>query len=144
MTEVEKQSSDPKKKRLAPPQREVSDFFFEQRLYDFANKNLEEHVNNDMKKHMDENPESKEKVGAMLLAFEYFNSISEIKIDYDEKEFLNARRSFASRLRKKVRVISFLMLFLLMILVFLFSLEDVIVYFTNYVEFLKTYFGVSK
>lgn len=98
--------------RLSPPLRDVSEFFFEQRLFDFTNKKLQTHLNQDMKAYIKNNVEAKEKVGAMLLAYEYFNAISEIKIKYDEKEFLDIFPSLKKRFFYKFKVFFVIVFFL--------------------------------
>lgn len=120
------------RQRLKPPPRVVSDFFFEQRLYDFANKNLEAHVTEDMKKYMDESSDAKEKVGALLLAFEYFNAISEIKLEYDKNEFLNFKKDWIYQLRINLKWILFGGLLFFIFIVMLFNLEALINYFGPY------------
>lgn len=120
------------RERLRPPSRDVSDFFFEQRLYDFANKNLDSHVTEDMKKYMDENTDAKEKVGAMLLAFEYFNSISEIKLEYDKNEFLDFKKTWLYKLRINMKWIAFGFLVFMIFIVMLINLDPLLEYFGPY------------
>lgn len=120
------------RERLKPPSRDVSDFFFEQRLYDFTNKNLSTHVTEDMKKYMDDNMEAKEKVGAMLLAFEYFNAISEIKLDYNKDEFLSNKKTWIQKLRANAKVMGFTFLILFIALALLVNLQAVISYFESF------------
>lgn len=120
--------------RLTPPPREMSEFFFEQRLYDFTNKNLSSFLTEDMKKYMDENMEAKEKVGAMLLAFEYFNAISEIKLEYDKDEFLNYKTTLFRRLKTNLKSIGFIVIFILFLLGLMLNLKEVIAFFTPYYE----------
>ena len=115
--------------RLNPPSREMSDFFFEQRLFDFTTKNLAPYLTDEMKKHMDENMEAKEKVGAMLLAFEYFNAISEIKLEYDKAEFLTYENSWYRKLKANFKTMSFVLLFILIALTLLANLNEVLDYF---------------
>jgi hypothetical protein len=122
----------PQRDRLKPPSRDVSDFFFEQRLYDFTNKNLPSHATEDMKKYMDDNMEAKEKVGAMLLAFEYFNSIAEIKLDYNKDEFLTNKKTWIQWLRAKTKMLVFSLLTLFICLALLVNLQDIIKYFESF------------
>lgn len=119
------------RERLSPPSRDMSDFFFEQRLYDFTNKNLSAVLTEDMKKYMDENIEAKEKVGAMLLAFEYFNSISEIKLEYNKDEFLVSDKTWFQRIHANVRWMGFLVLVLSLFLALILNFKDIIQYFSN-------------
>ncbi len=120
------------RERLKPPSRDVSDFFFEQRLYDYANKNLDSHVNDDMKKYMDENIEAKEKVGALLLAFEYFNAISEIKLEYDKNEFLNFKKNWVYKIRTNMKWIAFGTLVFCIFVVMSFNINSILDYFGPY------------
>ncbi len=123
--------------RLSPPPREMSEFFFEQRLYDFTNKKLSPFLTEDMKKYMDDNMEAKEKVGAMLLAFEYFNAISEIKLEYDKSEFLNYRKTWFKSLKANLKIICFVILFFAFFLGLLLNLTEVVQFFSPYFETLK-------
>lgn len=122
------------RERLTPPSREMSDFFFEQRLYDFTNKNLSTFQTEDMKKYMDEHVDAKEKVGAMLLAFEYFNAISEIKLEYDKAEFLTYENTLYRKLKANMKWIAFTVMTLLLLGALLANLNAIIVYFTPYLQ----------
>lgn len=120
--------------RLNPPSREMSDFFFEQRLFDFTTKNLAPYLTDEMKKYMDENMEAKEKVGAMLLAFEYFNAISEIKLEYDKSEFLTYENNWYRKLKANFKTIIFVLIFVLIATALLANLNDIIIYFNPIFE----------
>ncbi len=123
------ESSKPPRSRLIPPTREMSDFFFEQRLFDFTTKNLAPYLTDEMKKYMDENMDAKEKVGAMLLAFEYFNAISEINLEYDKAEFLTYENSWYRKFKANFKIISSILLFIFILLALLMNLNDIILYF---------------
>lgn len=120
------------RERLKPPSRDVSDFFFDQRLYDYTNKNLDSHITEDMKKYMDSNPEAKEKVGAMLLAFEYFNTISEVKLEYDTDEFLNYELTLWKRFCTNLKWFLLLALILLIFVAAAMNFDEVLTYFGPY------------
>lgn len=130
----------PPRERLIPPSREMSDFFFEQRLYDFTNKNLSPFQTDDMKKYIDEHVDAKEKVGAMLLAFEYFNAISEIKLEYDKGEFLSYENTWSRRLKANMKKIVFVIISLLLLMALLVNLGDIVEYFQPYLQTLMSYF----
>lgn len=117
------------RERLSPPPREVSDFLFEQRIFDFANKNLDPFTYKDMKSYMDKNIDAKEKVGAILLAFEYFNAISEIQVKYEPGDFLKTKRSFMSKLKTRLKHLGILLFFMVLIGVIVLCAEDLIAYF---------------
>ena len=122
------------RERLTPPSREMSDFFFEQRLYDFTNKNLSSFQTDDMKKYMDEHVDAKEKVGAMLLAFEYFNAISEIKLEYDKAEFLTYEHTLYRKFKANFKWISFGIITILLLFALIANLNEIIVYFSPYLQ----------
>jgi hypothetical protein len=124
----------PERSRLTPPSREMSDFFFEQRLFDFTTKNLAPYLTDEMKKYMDENMEAKEKVGAMLLAFEYFNAISEIKLEYDKSEFLTYENNWYRKLKANFKTISFIIIFLAIAMALIVNLSEVMAYFGPLLE----------
>lgn len=127
-------TEEPKKERerLKPPKRGMSEFFFEQRLFDFTNKNLQPYITEEMKKYMDENAIAKEKVGSMLLAFEYFNAISEIQLEYNAKDFLDVKSSFKQKMARNIKRIFFFIFFLCIVLILLSNLEALINYFGPY------------
>lgn len=131
------------KERLTPPPREVSDFMFEQRLFDFANKNLSAFTYRDMKNHMDSHMEAREKVGAILLAFEYFNAISEIQIEYDGSGFASKKRGLWSRIKPRLKHLAVLVFFLVLFVIVYLCLEDLIQYFQPRIQemmvFIKQY-----
>lgn len=124
----------PPRERLTPPSREMSDFFFEQRLYDFTNKNLSSFQTDDMKRYMEEHIDAKEKVGAMLLAFEYFNAISEIKLEYDKAEFLTYENTLYRKLKANIKWIGFTLLGVLLLSALLANLNDLVIYFGPYLQ----------
>ena len=120
--------------RLNPPSREMSEFLFEQRLFDFTNKNLAPYLTDDMKKYMDENLEAKEKVGAMLLAFEYFNAISEINLEYDKSEFLTFENTLLKKIKANIKKIGFVFLFICVLCALIVNLNDIVIFFKPWIE----------
>lgn len=125
------------KERLSPPPREISDFMFEQRIFDFANKNLDPFSYRDMRKHMDASIEAREKVGAVLLAFEYFSAISEIKMEYDETSFLKQKTSKWRSFRSKLKPLMAFLLFVALFAVLWFCADDLQTYFGPKINELK-------
>ena len=92
-------------------------------------KKLETYINKDMKAHIENNVGAKEKVGAMLLAYEYFNAISEINIKYDEREFLEAFPSFGKRLFHKLKIFFFIFFILFLVSLAYINAPSMIEYF---------------
>lgn len=127
------------KERLTPPPRELSDFMFEQRLFDFANKNLTSFTYRDMKHYMDHNPEAREKVGAVLLAFEYFSAISEIQVGYDDSVFAKKHKRRWHKLRSKMQTLIAVFFFLALFLVIYLCFEDLVAYFGPRFEELRVW-----
>lgn len=125
------------KERLSPPPKEISDFMFEQRLFDFANKNLASFTYRDMKNHMDSNMDAREKVGAILLAFEYFNAIAEIQIEYDDSSLKKKHKRRWYKFKSKFRVLVGALFFAALFLVLYLCFEDLLVYFAPRLQELK-------
>ncbi|MCO5112624.1 MAG: hypothetical protein M9899_00455 [Bdellovibrionaceae bacterium] len=127
------------KERLTPPPKEISDFMFEQRLFDFANKDMSSFTYRDMKHHMDNNIDAREKVGAVLLAFEYFNAISEIQIEYDDSIFTKKNKQRWYKLKSKFKTIVGTIFFMALFFVLYLCYEDLTEYFTPRLQELKSW-----
>jgi len=96
-------------KEVVKSKAELSSFFFENKLYEFSQKKLNDHDREAMKRMTSTSPEAKYKIGMVLLSLEYLEKIDEISMDIDKNEMLLAAKR-KDKVTKFFNLIFFLVL----------------------------------
>lgn len=69
------------------PKREISPFFYENKLYEFSQKKLSSDDRAEMKKMIENDHDSKYGIGGVLLSLEYLQKLSEVNLEVKEVEY---------------------------------------------------------
>jgi hypothetical protein len=88
---------------------DLSPFFFENKLYEFSQKKLNERDREAMKRMTTTSPEAKYKIGMVLLSLEYLEKIEHVSMDIDKNEMLLAAKR-RDRISKLFNFLFFLLL----------------------------------
>jgi hypothetical protein len=69
------------------PRRELSTFFYENKLYEFSQKELPPDDRMQMKKMAETSPEAKYSIGGVLMALEYLEQLSSVSLHVSDSDY---------------------------------------------------------
>ncbi len=93
-------------------QKELSSFFYENKLYEFSQKELSEVDRVKMKKMAETLPDAKYRIGSVLLSLEYLEQLSGVTLEIKDQDYENLGKR--TRFQHGINITFFLILTLLL------------------------------
>lgn len=97
------------------PSKEMSTFFYENKLYEFSQKELSDHDRSQMKLMSETVPEAKYSIGGVLMSLEYLSQLSSVVLEVKDMDY--------EALGKKTKLQYFLNGLFFLLLTIIFSLS---------------------
>ncbi len=88
--------------------KKISTFFYENKLYEFSQKELSEVDRLKMKEMAESIPEAKYEIGGVLLGLEYLNKLQDVTLEVKDIDYENLGKR--SRFQKVLNIIFFVLL----------------------------------
>lgn len=96
-------------KQTLKTNKELSHFFFENKLYEFSQKKLNTFERDLMKAMTEKSPEAKYSIGMVLMSLEYLTKIQGVQLEVDSTELIELAKK-KSRIVKVLNVLFFTLL----------------------------------
>ena len=96
-------------KQVLESKRELTPFFFENKLYEFSQKKLDAFNRQLMKKMTEDSPEAKYTIGKVLMSLEYLEKIQDVNLDMNLEDLVIVAKK-KSKMIKILNLIFFALL----------------------------------
>lgn len=93
------------------PNKEVSNFFYENKLYEFSQKKLSVADRSQMKEMAETSPEAKYGIGRVLLSLEYLEQLSSVVLEIKDQDYENLGKR--TKLEHGINILFFIVLTLI-------------------------------